>query len=44
MARGTTEQHVHVATDELVAAGKRRTIERIRAPSSPSKVTRWLDT
>jgi DNA repair exonuclease SbcCD ATPase subunit len=47
VARGITEQDVHSAADELVAAGERPTIERIRAhlgTGSPNTVTRWLET
>jgi hypothetical protein len=47
MARGITESDVHTAADELVAAGERPTVERIRAhlgTGSPNTVTRWLDT
>jgi chromosome segregation ATPase len=47
MARGITETDVHTAADELVAAGERPTVERIRAhlgTGSPNTVTRWLDT
>ena len=47
MARGITESDVHTAADEIVAAGKRPTVERIRAhlgTGSPNTVTRWLET
>ena len=47
MARGITEIDVHTAADELVAAGERPTVERIRAhlgTGSPNTVTRWLET
>lgn len=47
MARGITETDVHTAADELVAAGERPTVERIRAhlgTGSPNTVTRHLDT
>ena len=47
MARGITESDVHTAADELVAAGERPTVERIRAhlgTGSPNTVTRLLDT
>jgi len=47
MARGITEFDVHSAADELVAAGERPTVERIRAhlgTGSPNTVTRWLET
>lgn len=47
MARGITESDVHTAADELVAAGERPTVERIRAhlgTGSPNTVTRWLNT
>ena len=47
MARGITETDVHTAADEIVAAGERPTVERIRAhlgTGSPNTVTRWLDT
>lgn len=47
MARGITESDVHGAADELVAAGERPTVERIRAhlgTGSPNTVTRWLET
>lgn len=47
MARGITETDVHAAADELVAAGERPTVERIRAhlrTGSPNTVTRWLET
>jgi len=47
MARGITESDVHTAADELVAAGERPTVERIRAhlgTGSPNTVTRWLET
>jgi chromosome segregation ATPase len=47
MARGITESDVHSAADEIVAAGDRPTVERIRAhlgTGSPNTVTRWLDT
>ena len=47
MARGITETDVHNAADELVAAGQRPTVERIRAhlgTGSPNTVTRWLET
>ena len=47
MARGITEIDVHTAADEIVAAGERPTVERIRAhlgTGSPNTVTRWLDT
>lgn len=47
MARGITESDVHDAADELVAAGERPTVERIRAhlgTGSPNTVTRWLET
>lgn len=46
MARGITEIDVHTAADEIVAAGERPTVERIRAhlgTGSPNTVTRWLD-
>lgn len=47
MARGITETDVHTAADELVAAGERPTVDRIRArlgTGSPNTVTRWLET
>lgn len=47
MARGITETDVHTAADELVAAGERPTVERIRAhlgTGSPNTVTRHLET
>lgn len=47
MARGITESDVHTAADEIVVAGERPTVERIRAhlgTGSPNTVTRWLDT
>lgn len=47
MARGITETDVHTAADEVVAAGERPTVERIRAhlgTGSPNTVTRWLET
>ncbi|WP_203323064.1 DNA-binding protein [Pseudoxanthomonas beigongshangi] len=47
MARGITETDVHAAADDLVAAGERPTVERIRAhlgTGSPNTVTRWLET
>ncbi|MEN1929486.1 DNA-binding protein [Luteimonas sp. MJ250] len=47
MARGITESDVHTAADEIVAAGERPTVERIRAhlgTGSPNTVTRWLET
>lgn len=47
MAKGITETDVHTAADEIVAAGERPTVERIRAhlgTGSPNTVTRWLDT
>lgn len=47
MARGITESDVHAAADQLVAAGERPTIERIRAhlgTGSPNTVLRWLET
>lgn len=47
MARGVTEKDVHIAADELVQAGERPTVERIRAhlgTGSPNTVTRWLST
>lgn len=47
MARGITDTDVHTAADELVAAGERPTVERIRAhlgTGSPNTVTRHLDT
>jgi len=47
MARGITESNVHTAADELVAAGDRPTVDRIRAhlgTGSPNTVTRWLET
>lgn len=47
MARGITESDVHTAADEIVAAGDRPTVERIRAhlgTGSPNTVTRWLET
>lgn len=47
MARGITEIDVHTAADEIVAAGDRPTVERIRAhlgTGSPNTVTRWLET
>jgi hypothetical protein len=47
VARGITETDVHTAADELVAAGERPTVERIRAhlgTGSPNTVTRHLDT
>ncbi len=47
MARGITESDVHTAADELVAAGERPTVDRIRAhlgTGSPNTVTRWLET
>lgn len=31
MARGITENDVHTAADELVAAGERPTVDRIRS-------------
>jgi outer membrane murein-binding lipoprotein Lpp len=46
MARGITETDVHTAADELVAAGERPTVERIRAHlgmGSPNTVVRYLD-
>lgn len=46
MARGITEIDVHTAADEIVAAGERPTVERIRAhlgTGSPNTVTRWLE-
>ena len=47
MARGNTESDVHTAADEIVGAGERPTVERIRAhlgTGSPNTVTRWLET
>lgn len=47
MARGITETDVHTAADELVAAGERPTVDRIRShlgTGSPNTVTRWLET
>ena len=47
MARGITESDVHTAADQLIVAGERPTVERIRAhlgTGSPNTVTRWLDT
>ncbi|MGR4877153.1 DNA-binding protein [Pseudoxanthomonas sp. LARHCG66] len=47
MARGITETDVHTAADELVVAGERPTVDRIRAhlgTGSPNTVTRWLET
>lgn len=47
MARGISENDVHTAADELVAAGERPTVDRIRGhlgTGSPNTVTRWLDT
>ena len=47
MARGITESDVHTAADEIVRAGERPTVERIRAhlgTGSPNTVTRWLET
>ncbi|MDC7805217.1 DNA-binding protein [Luteimonas sp BLCC-B24] len=47
MARGITESDVHTAADEIVDAGERPTVERIRAhlgTGSPNTVTRWLET
>lgn len=47
MARGITETEVHTAADELVAAGERPTVDRIRThlgTGSPNTVTRWLET
>lgn len=47
MARGISESDVHMAADEIVAAGERPTVERIRAhlgTGSPNTVTRWLET
>lgn len=47
MAKGITETDVHTAADEIVAAGERPTVERIRAhlgTGSPNTVTRWLET
>lgn len=47
MARGISETDVHTAADDLVAAGERPTVDRIRAhlgTGSPNTVTRWLET
>lgn len=47
MARGITESDVHIAADEIVRAGERPTVERIRArlgTGSPNTVTRLLET
>lgn len=47
MARGITESDVHTAADELVTAGERPTVERVRAhlgTGSPNTVVRWLET
>lgn len=47
MARGITESDVHTAADEIVRAGERPTVERIRAhlgTGSPNTVTRLLET
>src|SRR5690606_42140081 len=47
MARGITESDVHTAADEIVAAGERPTVERIRthlSTGAPNTVTRWLET
>lgn len=47
MARGITESDVHTAADEIVGAGERPTVERIRShlgTGSPNTVTRWLET
>jgi len=47
MARGITESDVHTAADEIVSAGERPTVERIRShlgTGSPNTVTRWLET
>lgn len=47
MARGITESDVHTAADEIVGAGERPTVERVRAhlgTGSPNTVTRWLET
>lgn len=46
MAKGITETEVHQAADELVSAGERPTVERIRGhlgTGSPNTVTRWLE-
>lgn len=47
MSRGITESDVHTAADEIVRAGERPTVERIRAhlgTGSPNTVVRWLET
>lgn len=47
MAKGITENDVHVAADAILAGGNRPTVERIRAhlgTGSPNTVTRWLET
>lgn len=47
MAKGISELDVHQAADDIVAAGERPTVERIRAhlgTGSPNTVTRWLET
>lgn len=47
MAKGITENDVHVAADAILAGGNRPTVERIRAhlgTGSPNTVTRCLET
>lgn len=47
MAKGISELDVHQAADDIIAAGERPTVERIRAhlgTGSPNTVTRWLET
>jgi len=47
MAKGVTENDVHVAAYAVLARGERPTVERIRAhlgTGSPNTVTRWLET
>lgn len=47
MARGITQDQVNAASDALVAAGDRPTVEKVRAAlgtGSPNTVTRMLDT
>lgn len=47
MAKGITENDVHLAADAILAGGNRPTVERIRAhlgTGSPNTVTRWLET
>ncbi len=47
MARGVTEEQVHLAADVLVSNGERPTVERVRqylGTGSASTLVKWLDT